>query len=116
MVGHLPIYLGLQTIRSTLSLCLTDMTEEELTQLHALINAGFEAAYPICKKLDDAAFEVMNDPSNSLEAIPNRALRGIAPQMARDIETDFDLVDLNEDDRIVVEPLLMREGSNRDIL
>lgn len=98
-VGHLPVFFGWNGN----SLCLTDLTEIELDQLVVAFNKAINAARPVCKILDDRAFEAMQSGAE-LDAIPKRVLRGAAPQLVRDIDTilptdPYD-EDLNEPDQV----------------
>lgn len=81
-VGHLPVYFGWNGA----SLCLTDMTESELDQLVVAFNMAINAARPICKLLDDNAYQALQS-GVELDEVPKRILRGPAPQLVRDIDT-----------------------------
>ena len=109
IVGHLPVYLGFTFSGGKLSsINLTDLTDEELSQFQAIVNKAIDAARPICKQLDEAAFEVL-EAGGELDLIPNRVLRGSAPQMFREINTTLNLEDMTPEDREVVEPYLKKE-------
>ena len=97
IVGHLPVYLSIGRD----SLCLTDLTVEELELLREALNKACDAAHPVCELLDEAAYEVL-ERGGDLELVPNRVLRGRPPSYSRDIKTKFKIEDLPEEDRPTV--------------
>lgn len=82
-VGHLPVYFG---VGHGNNLCLTNLTEAELDQLVQAFNLAVNAARPVCRILDERAFQILQS-QVELDEVPKRVLRGPAPQLIRDINT-----------------------------
>ena len=82
-VGHLPVHFGWGLNHS---LVLTDFTEEELNQLVVAFNLAINAARPVCRLLDERAYDILQSGAE-LDEVPRRILRGAAPQLIREINT-----------------------------
>jgi hypothetical protein len=81
-IGHLPVYFSF----CGASIALTDLTEQELDQVVMAFNLAINAARPICKILDQKAYEALES-GVELDEVPKRILRGPAPQLVREINT-----------------------------
>jgi len=92
-VGHLPVYFGW----GANSLALTDLTEEELDQLQYVMQLAINAARPVCKILDEKAYQVLQSGAE-LDEVPKRILRGRSPQLIRSIDTVLNKDPWAEDD------------------